>query len=280
MRNSNLHGSVPVWIGDVSSLMNLDLSFNSLTSTIPFSLSKLENMTRLFLGSNQLTGGVEFLQYLKRPYIVDLGFNSLSGSVPANSFRHAALKLALLSNNKFTGQLDFLKDARINLVDISNNAFSGPLFPSIFTSYLNTFAATGNCFTGNDIYIYIYRERLIMLPTHFRFVRHVTLLLNPLKHTLRHENKGTLPNEVCSSEFLQNLVLDGLHTSPACIKRIFPNSGSMAYTLPKGQHMTGTIPSCLFSLPMIELIHLSGNQLTGSGLLCSEETIHSLFPFD
>jgi hypothetical protein len=56
--------------------------------------------------------------------------------------------------------------------------------------------------------------------------------------------------------------MDGLHASSLCSTKLFSTDSQAAYTNAKSVH--GHIPSCLFNLPYITVLHLSGNNLYGS----------------
>ena len=51
-------GSIPITIGDISSLQVLDLSHNNLTGSIPMSLSNLRYLEQLDLSFNNTSGEV------------------------------------------------------------------------------------------------------------------------------------------------------------------------------------------------------------------------------
>ncbi|XP_061992557.1 probable LRR receptor-like serine/threonine-protein kinase At1g53420 isoform X6 [Rosa rugosa] len=57
LRNCSITGQIPYYIGNMSSLSNLDLSFNSLTGSIPDSLKNLD-LSYLSFSNNMLTGEV------------------------------------------------------------------------------------------------------------------------------------------------------------------------------------------------------------------------------
>jgi hypothetical protein len=74
---------------------------------------------------------------------------------------------------------------------------------------------------------------------------------------------GSLPVELCNAQFLQSLVLDGLSSAKSCQKQIFPRSSQFnSFRLKKV--LQGSIPSCIFEMPRLKDLFLSGNELTGS----------------
>ncbi|MQL97509.1 hypothetical protein Taro_030205 [Colocasia esculenta] len=100
------------------SMIYLDLSYNSLTGTIPDNLGSMRYLLMMSLGHNQLTGPIPTsFEGLTAVAVLDLSHNHLSGSIPA----------AL-------GKLSFLVE-----LDVSNNNLSG-MIPS--TGQLTTFNAS------------------------------------------------------------------------------------------------------------------------------------------
>ncbi|XP_030447075.1 receptor-like protein kinase BRI1-like 3 [Syzygium oleosum] len=88
------------------SMMYLDLSFNSLSGTIPESYGDMTYLQVLNLGHNELTGTIpESFGGLKSIGVLDLSHNRLQGFLPGS-----------------LGSLSFLND-----LDVSNNNLTGPI---------------------------------------------------------------------------------------------------------------------------------------------------------
>jgi hypothetical protein len=69
---------------------------------------------------------------------------------------------------------------------------------------------------------------------------------------------GDLPDSICSSTSLRSIALNGLSAGTSC-----PSSGSLfGGVLFSG--MRGSIPSCVFRLPVLQSLYLSGNGFSGS----------------
>ncbi|HMB89998.1 MAG TPA: hypothetical protein VKP65_04070 [Rhodothermales bacterium] len=81
--NNQLSGSIPVELGNLSTLNALQLAGNELSGSIPVELGALTNLTQLYLHSNQLSGSIPVeLGDLSNLTNLFLGSNQLSGIVP------------------------------------------------------------------------------------------------------------------------------------------------------------------------------------------------------
>lgn len=82
--NPGLSGPLFDYIGDISTLESLSVTFSSLTGTIPSTLGQLTVMLQMWLYSNQLTGPVPpELGNLKSMAIFQVEGNMLTGTMPA-----------------------------------------------------------------------------------------------------------------------------------------------------------------------------------------------------
>ncbi|GLT46361.1 hypothetical protein SLA2020_201220 [Shorea laevis] len=77
LRSCNIGGKLPDYLGKMTSLMRLDLSFNRLSGEIPSNFSNLVDVTYLYLTGNLLTGGIPpwILQSQKN---IDLSYNNFT----------------------------------------------------------------------------------------------------------------------------------------------------------------------------------------------------------
>jgi Leucine-rich repeat (LRR) protein len=81
--NPGISGPIFDYIGDITTLESLSMTFNSLTGTIPTTLGQLTEMLQMWLYSNQLTGPVPSqLGNLKSMTILQVEGNMLTGTMP------------------------------------------------------------------------------------------------------------------------------------------------------------------------------------------------------
>ncbi|MGE5123324.1 MAG: hypothetical protein ACM3H7_02315, partial [Acidobacteriaceae bacterium] len=105
--NNQLVGAIPIEIGDLSNLLELNLSGNQLEGGIPTSLANLQSLLYLHLGENMLMGTIPHeLGNLVNLKEMGLGWNELSGSLPAEIGNISSLNSLTINHNlELAGQL-------------------------------------------------------------------------------------------------------------------------------------------------------------------------------
>lgn len=264
-------GTIPPSIGQLHKLRSLYMSSNALTQSVPDSFSQLHMLQGLFLVNNQLTGSFPtFLGNLSQLRDIEVGHNDFTGSIPSyfggltnlqNLYldnlhligtipveigRLPALEYLLVCYNLLEGSIptSFSTMATLRELQVQHNRLTGSIenvFSAVHTS-LNTVLVAKNQLTGT-------------LPA-------ILFTLSSLNTLVAVGNCfiGTLPATVCEARSMKSLVLDGLSSSTSCRNLFLPHVSS-SYTIRQSVH--GTIPACLFSLPAINTLHLSGNGFTG-----------------
>ncbi|XP_057487323.1 probable LRR receptor-like serine/threonine-protein kinase At3g47570 isoform X1 [Actinidia eriantha] len=132
--NSRIMGNMPHEIGNLSNLISLVLSGNSLTGFIPESLKRLQKLQLLGLETNILQGSIpNDLCLLQMLGTLRLGENELFGQVPACLGNISSLRNLYLQSNRLNFTLPVslwsLKD--LLTLNLSSNAFTGNLPPEI-----------------------------------------------------------------------------------------------------------------------------------------------------
>ncbi|KAL6570542.1 hypothetical protein OROGR_000092 [Orobanche gracilis] len=83
LRNCSITGPIPLYIGNMSALNTLDLSFNMLNGTIPTTFVSLRSLNFMFLSHNSLTGGIpEWI--MDRRNNMDLSYNNFTENLIAS----------------------------------------------------------------------------------------------------------------------------------------------------------------------------------------------------
>ncbi|XP_078431222.1 putative LRR receptor-like serine/threonine-protein kinase At1g53430 isoform X2 [Wolffia australiana] len=101
LRNCSLSGSIPSYIGNMTGLKALDLSFNRLTGEIPDTIRNLEALDYMYLTSNALSGSLPDWVVRSKEY-VDVSFNNLTDtrSAPIDCDRDRRNYIASFSSSK------------------------------------------------------------------------------------------------------------------------------------------------------------------------------------
>ncbi|XP_027111968.2 uncharacterized protein [Coffea arabica] len=148
-----IKGSIPDGIGNLSSIIVLNLGGNHLSGPVPSTMEYLQNLQALFLSDNQLSGSIpDRICKLKRLYQIYLGQNQFRGSMPS-----------CLNNISSLREIDFagnLLDSSIpaslwNLTDLltlnlSYNSLSGSLpYETGNLKVVTLFDLSGNHLNGN-----------------------------------------------------------------------------------------------------------------------------------
>lgn len=145
------------------------------------------------------------------------------------------LKTLLLQNNNLSGSLpsgfvDPAVQGQLTTIDISYNQITGTIPTTIFDlPSLQVFAASVNCLNR------------------------------------------TFPPQICNAMGLMELILDGVQSAPSCRgPSTFSIGGiyvSPSYEITSGKVNSDDVPSgevipyCIFSMPNLESLHMSGNIL-------------------
>jgi hypothetical protein len=219
-----LYGTIPSSIGELSQLQILQLDNNQFTGILPSSFSRLVFLVQLYLSSNFLVG-----------HITDI-FHDLQ-----------VLSHLVVNDNLFDGSLpvSISKLYNLNRIFLQNNVLSGNLDIVFNGNHLNLqfIQLSNNQFTGE-------------LPEQL-FLSSDLISMSAVSNCFH----GTISSSICLNKNLETLALDGLVCASSCQIKILPGISS-AYV--SSHSITGGIPPCLLSMPKLELLHISGNGLTGT----------------
>ncbi len=130
LSDNQLSGSIPAELGNLSNLTELVLWDNQLSGSIPAELGNLSNLTELVLWDNQLSGSIPAelgnLSNLTELVLLD---SQLSGSIPAELGNLSNLVWLVLSDNQLSGSIPAELGNLSNLVwlVLSDNQLSGSI---------------------------------------------------------------------------------------------------------------------------------------------------------
>lgn len=249
---ANLFTALNRWLEDV------DLSNNMFTGAIPQMSTDWPAITKLDLSNNYLEGSIPSLTSISGMSTLTLANNRLNGSIPDLS-RCYYLSTLQLQHNAFEGALpDLSRSSMLITIDMSTNGFSSGLGTWLGTNKpsLTSVNVASNNLTGE-------------LPSTLCYARLQTL-------DLRGNNLwGTVPESIASCTQLVSLHLGtathnlGRQQSLSGASAL-PSSSALAKLTRltelsfAGLGLVGALPTSLFSLPALEHLDLSHNNLTGA----------------
>ena len=292
MANNLFTGSIPTSYGSLRSLIILGLDNNLLTGTIPSELGLLSSINNLYLHSNKLSGTIPttFIT-LTRLIVLNLGQALLTGYVPTFLFQYPALEGLLLSSNSFIGTLPMIFTPSLKYIFLDNNNFSGTIAEGLLklseveALYLNYNHLTGTLKSfrsmSNIRYLNLNKNELggplssldlnvtnleFIDVSNNRFTGSISsYLFGPRLQEFAAASNCldiVIPEEICNSRELRVIVLDGMHSDQSCRMPFFRGTLFKSYGLTTTEHRG--IPECLYSMPKLNVLHLSGNVLTGT----------------
>jgi serine/threonine protein kinase/Leucine-rich repeat (LRR) protein len=300
LANNHLAFYIPSCISSVTQLIELDLSSNSITGSLP---SLPAALTTLLLSDNSLTGQLPdfpaaiewfdvdsnsldgtippFLNWASSANIsmrsnslvgtipsvtantcyLDLSYNKLTGAIPDMSAALATLDTILLAGNSLSGQIPSLP-SKLTRINLENMGLSGtiPELPSAMTQ----FYASGNSLSGS-------------LPSLPSAIAHFLVSNNRLSGTI-----APLPDSLTAFEVAYNSLTGKLPTTTVVTSNAVLH-GRRLYTLPSRlvsfvvdhNALSGPLPE---SLPSSMVAFAAGNNaFTGSLPSLDSSTALALF---
>ncbi|PSS21546.1 Systemin receptor like [Actinidia chinensis var. chinensis] len=251
LTNNQLTGDFPVISGE--NMQYLYLSGNDFRGEIPLDLSEslCSSLVELDLSSNNLSGSVpESLGSCSALESLDLSNNNFSGELPINTLlRMVSLKNVSLAFNNFVG---FLPDSFSNItnlesLDVSSNRLSGSIPSGVCQNPRNKLKLLylqNNMFTGPVPDTLSNCSQLVSLDLSFNYLT------------------GTIPASLGSLSKLRDLMmwLNGLHGE---IPLELMYGVSLENLILDFNELSGTIPASLSYCTNLNWISLSNNKLTG-----------------
>ncbi|WOG91541.1 hypothetical protein DCAR_0310790 [Daucus carota subsp. sativus] len=123
-----VQGRIPAFIGNMTSLVDLELDGNFFTGKIPPELGLLKNLQSLELYYNELVGEVpEELGNLTELIDFDISVNFLTGEIPKSLCSLPKLEVLQLYNNSLTGRIPevIANSTTLRILSLYDNSLTG-----------------------------------------------------------------------------------------------------------------------------------------------------------
>ena len=296
LKENNLTGTIPIELGQLTSLEYLSLDTNNLSGNIPVELGNLTNLNYLYLSGNQLTDTIPSeLGNLNNLLLLYLAGNKLSGTIPANLGNLSAIRWLDLAENELTGNIpvELGQISTLEYIDLSINQLSGTVPVELanlsalkwvvlsFNQLSGTIPTVLGGMTSLEM-LYLNGNQLTgEIPVELSSISNLRWLnlgqnqltgsvpagfsnLSKLELFYLNENlfTGSVPSELGSISSLRWLNLGSNQFSGAVPAEIWQPNFSLLYL--DNNLLTGTLPSALGSMTNIEWLNLNSNLFTGS----------------
>ncbi|XP_052883630.1 receptor-like protein 7 [Gossypium arboreum] len=263
LSSNNLSGVIEFsMFSNLSSLKNLDLSYNSLSLTSNSTSSVnhiLPNLTSLFLLSCNLSEFPPFLKGLKRLESLDLSCNRIEGKIPQwmQEVGNDSLAYLNVSHNSLT-EVEHFPWKNIAVLDLSSNLICGNL--PIPASTINIFLISNNSFNGEVSSFICNASALEILDlSHNNLSGTMPQCFGNLSDSLKFlnlkKNKfyGTIPPTFAKGCQLSNLNLNGNLLEGPLTPSILNCKGLEVLDLGNNK-INDTFPHWLGSFPQLQVL--------------------------
>ena len=299
--NNDLSGTIPTELGNLGSLLILNLGENQLSGPIPTELGKLANLQTLYLHKNKLSGTIPTqLGNLQTLNYLSLGGNQLSGTIPTQLGSLANLFQLYLYENKLSGTIptEFHDNLQVSLTRLylQNNQLSGTIPTELGDmDYLRELYLQNNKLSGTipaqlgNLSFALHQLSLAhnqlsgTIPTELGNLQNLKWL-----DLSNNRLSGTIPTELGKLLALQQLWLNDnqlSETIPAelgnllALQQLWLNDNQLSGTIPaelgklqfnltrlylQNNQLSGTIPTLLGNLGSLQRLYLNNNQLSGT----------------
>ncbi|GMN07104.1 hypothetical protein MTsPCn5_24930 [Croceitalea sp. MTPC5] len=270
---NNLVGTIPAELGNLTELIDLDLSDQGgLSGTIPDSFGSLVNLEVLLLNDNQLSGAIpDVLGGLGNLTTLWLSQNMLVGTIPVSLGNLTDLESLLLSDNQLTGTIptEFGNLNNLMTLWLSRNQLSGGIPEEMgLMADLQVLLLNSNQFTGpipDTLYDLVNLTRLFLNNNQLEGAVSARIGdLTSLEILLLSDNQlsGNLPVELGNLTMVFNLGLaDNLFTG--VIPDSFGNLVNLASFTIANNTIEGVLPPGLIAWTNISNLNISNNNLEG-----------------
>ncbi|XBH60264.1 hypothetical protein VPH35_114886 [Triticum aestivum] len=268
-------GQERLYTGEIIYMVNLDLSCNSLTGSIPAEISTLVALKSLNLSWNNFKGNIpENIGALIQVESLDLSHNELSGEIPSSLSALTSLsRLNLLRSNMFYGHIpvELTKLVNLQYLDLGYNNISGSIPRSIInftgmtqtrdnTDDLRNALTSGVFIDDNDLVDYSENLTVLTKGQERLYSGEIIYMLN--LDLSCNRLTGEIPAEISTLLALKSLNLSWNNFDGKIPENIGTLMQVESLDLSHNE-LSGEIPSSLSDLTSLSRLNLSYNSLGG-----------------
>lgn len=249
LSDNQITGEIPIELGNLLQLKYLNLDKNQLSGSIPSDLGDLSQLENLILNENQLTGAIPVtLGNLTKMRYLFLHSNQLTGEIPITLGNLTQLVNLHLDDNQLTGSIpsELGNLSQVQYLILSENPLTGSIPPELGNlSQLSTLNLSSTQLTGS-------------IPPELGNLSKLRYL-----HLYNTQITGSIPAEMGALSQLQYLYMDNNQLTGA----IPPELGNLSQlkVLFLGSNLlSGSIPPELGNLTLLEELDLVDNQFSGN----------------
>lgn len=256
LMNCSLVGPLPDYLGTMSNLKVLELSYNNLSGEIPASFSG-SNLQILWLNNQNergFSGSIDVIASMTMLTDVWLHGNGFTGPIPTGIGACTSLQQLWLNGNQLVGLIpgNLTSLPELGMLKLDNNFFMGPIPDVKFN-----FSYSQNLFCQSTPGLPCSPEVTALLE----FLEGVNYPLNLAKSWSGNDPCSSWLGISCSANKVSDIRLPNFQLNGT----ISPSLGkldSLADIRLNGNNLTGTIPQNLTSLKSLKMLNLSSNNLS------------------
>ncbi|XP_038686588.1 probable LRR receptor-like serine/threonine-protein kinase At3g47570 [Tripterygium wilfordii] len=248
--NMRLQGTISPYLGNLSFLISLNISFNNFHGPIPVELGKLPRLKRIVLSNNSFSGIIpRSIFNMSKLETLNLRYNVIEGILPFEEALLPNLKVLDVRGNRLSGSLpdDMCKRLpQLENLSLDTNELKGQLPTSLEAcNELQVLSLGNNSFVGT-------------IPTSIGN-------LTKLKELYLNNNmlSGYIPDEVGNLVELEVLTLNNAGVLTGEIPSFIFNMSSLKKIGLNNIGLYGSLPKDICQhLPILTILGIGGNMLT------------------
>lgn len=275
MVNNLLTGTIPAFLGNLTSLKTLSLAYNLLftPSRLAPEIGNLTGLETLWLSRCNLVGSIpDSFGELSRLVDLDVSDNRLTGSIPSMIFRLKSVVQIELYNNSFSGGLPVAGWSNLTSFrrfDACYNGLTGPVPDELCRLPLESLNLCDNQLEG------LLPDSLALSPNLYElkvfnnklhgFLPSQLGKNSPLETIDVSENQfsGPIPSTLCEKGALSQLLLI-YNLFSGSIPVNLGNCTSLSRVRLRGNRFTGSVPAEFWGLPGMYLLDIGDNSFSGN----------------